>query len=345
MIVVQSPLRISFFGGGTDFPEFYMQEGGCVLSTTIDKYIFITVKKRFDDKVRVGYTKTEMVDCVDDIKHDLIRESLLNTGIQQSVEITTMGDIPSAGSGLGSSSTVTVGALQALYTLKSEVVLPERLAKEACQIEIETLGKPIGIQDQYIAAFGGFRFIEFMQDGRVILDRVSLDPEVEQKLNENLLLYYTGITRKSESILLEQRTKINDRLSVLREMKHLAEYGRDELERGNLDEFGHMLHYAWTLKKKLAGGITTPRVDSLYTAAKKAGALGGKITGAGGGGFFLLYSPREKQKAVREVLMNFKALPFEFEADGAKVIFNYPRSSKSPSYPYISEKITSRRNS
>jgi D-glycero-alpha-D-manno-heptose-7-phosphate kinase len=189
LIIVQTPLRVSFFGGGTDFPSFFCEEGGCVLTSAIDKYIFVTVKYRFDKLLRIGYTRTEMVERVDDIQHELIREALRTTSLQGGVEVTTMGDIPSAGSGLGSSSTVTVGSLHAMYTLQGESVLAERLAKEACDIEIGILGKPIGIQDQYIAAYGGLRFLEFLPGGEVIVERVHLDPVSIRRLNENLLLF------------------------------------------------------------------------------------------------------------------------------------------------------------
>jgi D-glycero-alpha-D-manno-heptose-7-phosphate kinase len=201
MIIVQTPLRISLFGGGTDFRSFFCEEGGAVLSSAIDKYIFVTIKKRFDHKLRIGWTRTEMVDTLDQVQHELIREALRMTGIQNGVEITTMGDIPDAGSGLGSSSTVTVGALQAMYTYLGKMVPADELAEKACQIEIDVLGKPIGIQDQYISALGGFRFIEFGTDGSVHSERVALDPVTSRKMNENLLLFYTGLTRRSASIL------------------------------------------------------------------------------------------------------------------------------------------------
>ena len=327
MIIVQSPLRVSFFGGGTDFPTYYLEEGGCVLSSTIDKYIFITVKNRFDTSLRVGYTKTELVEDLEDIKHELIREALRKAGILQGVEITTMGDIPSAGSGLGSSSTVTVGTLQALYTYLGEIVPAERLAREACEIEIDILGKPVGVQDQYISAYGGLRFIEFSKEGEISVESVVITRETQRRLGENLLLFYTGTTRSSADILIEQKQNISDRKPVYREMKNLALSARKELEVGNVDEIGHMLHYNWNLKKKLASRITNEEIDAMYKAGRKAGAFGGKITGAGGGGFMLLYCPKEKQDRVRDALYNYQEVPFRLEPDGAKVVFNYQRSS------------------
>jgi D-glycero-alpha-D-manno-heptose-7-phosphate kinase len=325
MIIVQAPLRVSFFGGGTDFPEFYSSEGGAVLSAAIDKFIFVTVKKRFDRKLRVGYTKTEMADYVGEVRHELIREALIKTGVWEGIEVTTMGDIPSTGTGLGSSSTVTVGALQALYTLLGEIVPAERLAKEACNIELDILHKPIGVQDQYIVAYGGLRFMEFLPDGRVITEKVKLQTEHRRRLNDNLMLLFTGVTRSADKILKEQKKNIDDRLVVLRQLKQMAYTARQELEAGNIDAIGALLHESWELKKTLATQITNKSIDHMYDAARRAGAIGGKITGAGGGGFLLLYCPHEKQDMVRSALSRSQELPFRLENDGSKVIFNYKR--------------------
>jgi len=325
VVIVQTPLRVSLFGGGTDFPSFFREVGGCVLSTTIDKYIFITVKRRFDQKLRVGWTRTEMVDGVSEISHELIREAFRKAGISQGVEITTMGDIPSQGSGLGSSSTVTVGALHAMYSLKGELVPAGQLAKEACEIELDILGKPIGIQDQYIAAFGGLRFIEFTTSGEVQCQKLNLASDIMREINDKLILFYTGKTRSSGTILAEQRKNINSRMETLCVMKQIAYQARDELLNGNVDAIGESLHESWQLKKKLASQISNGKIDDMYQAAHEAGAIGGKITGAGGGGFLLLYCPYEKQKAVRMALHGLQELPFRLEPDGSKVIFNYQR--------------------
>lgn len=325
MIIVQAPLRISFLGGGTDFPDYYREAGGSVLSCAIDKYIFVTVKKRFDHLLRIGYTRQEMVERVADIQHELIREALYKTGIEEGLEITTMGDIPSAGSGLGSSSTVTVGALHALYSYLGELVTAEQLAREACQIEIDTLGKPIGVQDQYIAAFGGLRLFEFRTDGTVTSEKLDLKPGLTMHLNESLLLFFTGVTRKADTILGEQKRNIQDRRLILGEMKQMAHTARDALVAGRIDHLGQMLHEGWELKKKLASQITNDGIDEMYAAARKAGALGGKITGAGGGGFLLLFCPPERRSAVRGALQQLQELPFQLEQDGSKVIFNYRR--------------------
>lgn len=325
MIIVQTPLRISFFGGGTDFPSFYMEEGGCVLSSAIDKYIFVTIKKRFDKKLRIGYTQTEMVDSVDEIHHELIREALRLTGVSSGLEVTTMGDIPSEGSGLGSSSTVTVGALQALYTYLGEIVSKERLAREACDIEIGKLGKPIGIQDQYIAAYGNLRFFEFCPDGTVRVEKLDLNDDLRYELNDRFLLFFTGINRRADSVLTEQKSNIKDRMNVLREIKQIAYQAKSELQNGNLDAFGSLFHQTWELKKRMAGQISNGTIDEIYNAARKAGAIGGKITGAGGGGFILLCAPHEKHQAIRKALNGLQELPFRLESDGSKVIFNYRR--------------------
>lgn len=325
MVIVQTPLRVSLFGGGTDFPSFFKSVGGCVLSTTIDKYIFVTAKRRFDHKLRVGWTQTEMVEGVAEISHELIREAFRKTGISKGVEITTMGDIPSQGSGLGSSSTVTVGALHAMYSLKGELVPAGQLAKEACEIELDILSKPIGVQDQYIAAFGGLRFMEFTTDGEVQCRKLPLGQDVIRELNEKLLLFYTGKTRSSGTILSEQKQNIDRRMETLCVMKQIAYQAKNELEEGNVDSIGELLHESWQLKKKLASKISNGKIDDMYQAAHDAGAIGGKITGAGGGGFLLLYCPYERQKAVREALNGLQELPFRLEPDGSKVIFNYQR--------------------
>ena len=325
MIIVQTPLRISFFGGGTDFRAFFMQEGGCVLSSAIDKYIFITIKQRFDSKLRIGYTQTEMVDEVDQIHHELIRESLRLTGIDRGVEITTMADIPSEGSGLGSSSTVTVGALHAMYAYLGEIVSAERLAREACEVEIEMLKRPIGIQDQYIAAYGGLRFFEFLPNGQIIVEKIKLSSEAQRALNNNFMLFFTGMSRDSSSILKEQVDNLKNRLSELREIKNMAHEARCAIEEENFDALGVLLHQSWELKKRLAGTVSNGRINEMYEAARGAGAIGGKIAGAGGGGFLLLYVPWESQNQVRMRLKHLQELPFRLEADGTKVIFNYRR--------------------
>lgn len=325
MIIAQTPLRISFFGGGTDFPDFFRQEDGWVLTSAIDKFIFVIIKERFDDKIRVGYTKTELVDEIDELQHELVRECLRKTGIRRGVEISTMGDIPSEGSGLGSSSTVTVGLLNAMYTFLGTPVTQERLAQEACEIEIDVLGKPIGLQDQYIAAYGGQRFIHFQSNGQTTVEPLGLTWEHYRKLNRSLMLFYTNMARKAETVLTEQVQNLAQNRSILRDMKQLAITAWECLKAEAFDEFGCLLDQGWRLKKSLASRISNSTIDDLYEAARRAGALGGKITGAGAGGFLLLYCPPQKQDDVRQALSMLTELPFSLERDGTKVIFNYRR--------------------
>ena len=263
MIITQTPLRISFLGGGTDFKDYYTREEGCVLSSAIDKYVFIIIKERFDDRIRVGYTRTEMVDSPDEVQHELVREALRLTGIERRVEIVTIGDIPSQGSGLGSSSTVTVGLLNALYTYLGTPKDQGTLAREACQIEIDVLGKPIGVQDQYIAAYGGQRFIRFRTDGRVEVEALGWDESKRQTLNQNLMLFFTNTTRRCETVLTEQKANIADRLEVLRGLKETAHQGRALLQRSDFDAFGRLLHQGWELKKQLASQISNRFIDDI----------------------------------------------------------------------------------
>jgi D-glycero-alpha-D-manno-heptose-7-phosphate kinase len=323
MIITQTPLRISFFGGGTDFRDYYRHEGGCVLSSAIDKYIFVIVKRRFDKMIRIGYTRTELVEQIDQLQHELVREALRLAEVGSQIEIGTLGDIPSSGSGLGSSSTVTVGVLNALYNYRNDPHTQEQLARGACRIEIDKLGKPIGKQDQYIAAYGGLRFIRFLPDGEVVIETIELDDSETRRLNQQLMLFYTQNIRHNDSVLSEQRSKIPDRMDTLRTMADLVYQGRTLLENGDFDAFGRLLDTGWQLKKTLASKISNVEIDRYYQSAIEAGALGGKITGAGGGGFLLLYCPREKQHSVRAALRELHELPFHLEPDGSKVIFNY----------------------
>lgn len=325
MIITQTPLRISFAGGGTDFAGFYKEDGGCVVSTAIDKYIYVIIKERFDDKIRVGYSTTEMVDSIDEIEHELVRECLRKTGITSGVEISTMADIPSEGSGLGSSSSVTVGLLNAMYAYLGQPQPADVLAEQACEIEIDILKKPIGKQDQYIAAFGNFRLIEFGPSGTVDVTGIDLDPDKKRRLSESLMLFFTGVTRSSSDILTEQKQNIDARRATLRLMKNQAYEMHGNLLHGATDSLGHLMHQGWMYKKQLAGRISSSDIDRMYESALKAGAIGGKIAGAGGGGFMLLFCPLECQPAVRATLAGLKELPFNLERDGTKVIFNVRR--------------------
>jgi len=325
MIITQTPLRISFAGGGTDMKDYYAQGGGAVLSSAIDKYIYVVIKGRFDSKIRVGYTRTEMADEVGEIEHELVRECLRLTGINGGVEIATMADIPSEGSGLGSSSTVTVGLLHAMYAYQGILVTAEILAAQACRIEIDILGKPIGKQDQYIAAYGSLRRFEFNPDESVTTHSVELSEEKRRRFGESLMLFYTGITRQADVILSEQKANIGDKRGWLDKIKGQVPDVETALAEGNLNKVGRLMQAGWEWKKQMAGRISNPAIDALYERALDAGATGGKIAGAGGGGFLLLYCPPDRQSAVREVLSGMQELPFSLERDGSKVIFNARR--------------------
>ena len=325
MIISQTPLRISFAGGGTDLASFYKHDEGWIISSAIDKYIFVIIKERFDNKIYINYSKKEIVDCVDEIEHDLVRETMRKTKVEKGVEITTLADIPSSGSGLGSSSSVTVGLLNALYAFQGEQVTADRLAREACEIEINILGKPIGKQDQYIAAFGGIRFFKFKPNEEVIVEKIDLENSFNRKFGANLLLFFTGKTRSSDNILSEQKQNTLHKIEILRDMKHHAAEIRERIEARKFDEVGRILAESWNLKKQLASQISNGDIDQMYARAINAGALGGKISGAGGGGFLLMYCPREKQNKVREALKKFREFPFFLEKYGSKIIFNMGR--------------------
>jgi D-glycero-alpha-D-manno-heptose-7-phosphate kinase len=323
MIIVQTPLRVSFLGGGTDFEDFYLSYGGAVLSTAIDKYAFVVMKERYDDMIYVNYSKKEIVDQVSSLDHELVREAMRMAGVEKGVEISTFVDVRE-GTGLGSSSSITVGLLQSLYAYKGEAETANTLARQACQIEVEILGKPMGRQDQYIAAYGNMRFITFDSQG-VNVERVLLSKEGKTKLNERLMLFFTKKTRRSGEILAEQKANIAERVEVLKELTRLAYRGREAISREAFDEFGEMLHSGWQLKRQLASKVSNSGLDELYQAALNSGAIGGKLTGAGGGGFLLLYAPAQRRDDIRSALWGLEEIPFRFEGDGSKVVFNYRR--------------------
>ncbi len=322
MIITQTPLRISFAGGGTDFREFFTKHGGCVVSTAIDKYVYTIVKKRFDNRIYINYSKKEIVDSVDQIQHELVREAMRKTGVKDGIEISFLADIPSTGSGLGSSSSVTVGVLNALYHYQGIAPPAEKLAEEACEIEIDICGKPIGVQDQYIAAFGGLRFFDFKKDGSVVPVALNADESLRDDLDAHLMLFFTDRTRKSETILSEQKKNIPEKEKILRQMASEARGLKKALETGGYYQVGRALRRGWEHKKKLASKISDPQLDLWYRKALDAGAAGGKISGAGGGGFFLLFVPPNNRQKVRQALSDLQEMPTHLERDGSKVIFN-----------------------
>lgn len=323
MIISRTPLRVSFAGGGSDLAVYYRSGCGSVVSTAIDKYIYITVNRKFDDLIRVSYSKTEMVKNVDEIEHNIIREALKLVGIETGIEVVYMGDIPlgTAGVGLGSSSSLAVGVLNALYAFKGQSVSAEKLARGACRIEIDILKQPIGKQDQYIAAYGGLQHIRFNGDESVFVDPVICQRETKEQLNNRLLLFYTGITRVSSSILAEQEQKTDINRAYLDKIVELAEELRKDLARNDLSRFGKILHQGWLNKMKLASRITNGKINEYCDKARRAGAVGGKILGAGGGGFLLLYCEQENQSNVREALSDLKESPFKFEPQGSKIVY------------------------
>jgi len=308
-------------GGGTDFRDFWIEHSGAVVSTAINKYIYVIVKERFDDLIVLNYSGREIVSSVDEIQHDLIRESMRNTGVSNKVEITTLADIPSEGSGLGSSSSVTVGLLHALYAYRGVEVDSERLAREACEIEIDKLKRPIGIQDQYIVSLGGFRSFVFHRDGRISHQKLNLSDHDLETLNSRLILFYLNRTRKSSSVLEEQKNNMKRNKEALKLLRNYALRLASELPVGDLDLIGEMMDRGWREKKKLASRVTDPEIDSIYHRALEAGALGGKVTGAGGGGFLLLYVQNSKRADLIKALSDLKELPFVLESEGSRVIF------------------------
>ena len=324
MIITRTPLRVSFCGGGTDLPSYYQKEQGEVVSSALDKYVYITINRLspyFENRILLKYSQSELVNSVDEIHHPIIREAMKLTGVVDSVEIASMADIP-AGTGLGSSSTYAVGLLHALHAFKGEYVSGRQLAHEACQIEIERLGDPIGKQDQYIAAYGGMCRIRFNADESVFVDPVICSPHTRKALQDNLLIFYTGITRRAGDILQIQKATTDQKMDVLTRMKDLCGQILEVLQDGrSLHRFGEILHEAWLNKRTLVREISNDSINDYYEKALEAGAIGGKLLGAGGGGFLLFYVEPQNQSRVRKALMGLQELPFRFEQQGSKVIY------------------------
>jgi len=324
MIISKTPLRMSFVGGGSDLKEYYQHGYGAVISTVIDKFVYITVNRKFNDIIRVGYSKTEYVKNVADIEHNLVREALKLVGIPKGgIDIVYMSDMLPAhqGSGLGASSSILVGTLHALHAFKGEHVSAETLAREACQIEIEKLGHPIGKQDQYAASYGGFNHFQFNADESVFVTPLIFKKKVKEELSKKLLFFYTGISTRSDSILTEQKQKTKKNLKIIDQMVSLTEEMRDALQKNNLADFGTILHKGWLYKQKLSSNITNDKINLLYNKARKAGASGGKILGSGGGGFLLFYCEEKHQDKVRKALSTLQETIFDFEPQGSRIIY------------------------
>jgi|TARA_B100001971_G_C18164227_1_gene523211 D-glycero-alpha-D-manno-heptose-7-phosphate kinase len=321
MIGTRTPFRMSFIGGGSDLKEFYSRTPGCVISTTINKYMYIFIHPFFDDRIQIKYSKTELVNRIEKIKHPIVRETLKRFDLK-GIDINSIADLP-AGTGLGSSSSYTVGLLHALYTYTNQNVSPELLARIACETEIEILKEPIGKQDQYAAAYGGLNLIRFFPDGKVKVESLKMKKKVFKQLQENLLLFYTGTTRSASDVLSDQKYNIlneQSKYDSLVRMTELVEKAYKQLCESNLEGFGKTLDENWQLKKSLSNKISNTDIDDIYSLAIKNGALGGKLLGAGGGGFLLFYCNKEHQAQLRNVLNNLKEIEFKFEMDGTKSI-------------------------
>ena len=328
MIVSRTPFRITLGGGGTDLPSYYKDHGGFIFSFCLSKYMYVCINRpSADDLIRLKYSISESVESIDDLQHDIAKACLQRVGIDSKIEIASLSDIP-AGSGLGSSSTYTVGLLNGLHSLNGNYKSLEFLADEACTIEMDILNKPMGKQDQYLAALGGFVVLEIDKDGTVKSKKINLEKSIMNELNRNLLIFYTGQQRKNNKILKEQddSTK-NNKKEVLNSLHYIKESGYkilDIVQSGNIDELGLMFKDHWEMKKKLSSGITNSAIDSIYNTALENGATGGKISGAGGGGFFTFYCNKEHQK-LRDAMKaeGLKELEYSFDLDGSKIIANH----------------------
>ena len=325
MIITQTPLRVGLVGGGTDLPDYYREHGGRVLNAAIDKYIYVIVKQRFDDEIYVNYSQKEIVSRVEELKHELVREAMYMTGVRSGIEITMLADIPSSGSGLGSSSSLTVGLLHALWAYQGHHVSAAELAEGACTIEIDRCGKKIGRQDQYIAALGGIRDIRFGPGDRVMAEEVGISMAARRQLQDQLMLFFTGATRSATTILAEQSAKVSNSLKELHALRDLAVLAADGLRQGSVEAVAEALRDSWALKRKLANGITNEAIDRAVNLALDAGASGAKVTGAGGGGFLLVLCPPGRQAAVRESVSHMKELPVRLDRLGSRVVFNVIR--------------------
>jgi len=326
MIITQTPLRIGLLGGGTDLPGYYLEHGGRVLNCALDKYVYVIVKERFDDDIYVNYSKKEIVSRVEDLEHELVREAMQMSGVATGVEITTLADIPSAGgSGLGSSSAVAVGLLHALLAYQGRQASAEELAERACAIEIERCGKPIGKQDQYITALGGIRDIRFGPGDEVVAEELMLSAAQRRALQQQIMLFYTGVTRSADSILAEQNANVGATGPQLDLLRDLAGFAAERLRSGDVDAIGPAVRESWEAKRKLASGVSNDQIDLAVTRVLDAGASGAKLTGAGGGGFLLVICPVERQRAVRESLSDMQEFPVKLDRLGSRVVLNVIR--------------------
>ncbi len=323
MVISRTPLRISFAGGGSDMPIYYRQHGGAVLSVTIDKYIYLSMHPYFNStKILLKYSGHELVEEVGQIEHRIIRQVFGDYGIR-GVDFNSSADVP-AGTGLGSSSAFTVGLIHLCNAYLGRHMPKEEIARQACDVELVKLGEPIGKQDQYASALGGLNFMEFLDTEHVSVERVRIQPEALRQLEARLLLFYLGTSRSASTILAEQAQNLGSstqRLEMMHRMVELARTLKSELQNNRLDAFGEVLHTGWMYKKQMASHISTPGIDDLYAQGLRAGATGGKLLGAGGGGFLLFYVPDERQPEVRKALSGLYEMPFAFDFTGTSIIF------------------------
>jgi len=329
MIISRSPVRITLGGGGTDLPSYYSKYGGALIAAAIDKYTLVTAHTRFDDDIKLNYSSHEIVKNVDEIKHNIFREGLKLLKIKKGIELTSLSDMPSS-SGLGTSGSFTIALLNALHAYKREYVSQAQLAQEACEIEIDILKEPIGKQDQYIAAFGGITSFQFAKNGTVTVEPLQMNEEAQDELHNNIMLFYTGISRSASDILKEQneKSKKNEEntIDTLHDIKRIGLKTKTALEQGDIDTLGELLDVHWNIKKQLSKDISNKFIDECYNLAKKNGALGGKIMGAGGGGFFMFYhngNNNEKTKFIKSMSKKgLKKMRFNFDFEGSKIILN-----------------------
>ncbi|HEY8288015.1 MAG TPA: kinase [Acetobacteraceae bacterium] len=324
MIISKTPLRLSFVGGGSDIPDYYREHGGAVLATSIDKFVYITVNKRFDETLRVSYSQTEEVDTAEHLQHRLFRAVLMKLGISGGLEITSIADVPSRGSGLGSSSAFTVGLLHCAYAYKGIYKSKSDLAAEACEVEIDILNEPIGKQDQFGAAMGGLNVIRFNPDDTIDVEPVLAPAGVIEAVERSMLMFYTGKTRSASALLRQQSEDMKasqDKRNAMKRMVELVDVMRRELGGANVGTVGDILHESWLLKRSLSGGISTGTIDEAYQAARAAGATGGKLLGAGGGGFMVFFAPPEQHERIKASLGHLRHVDFRFERQGTSIIF------------------------
>jgi D-glycero-alpha-D-manno-heptose-7-phosphate kinase len=331
MIVSRAPVRFSLGGGGTDLPSYSREHGGFVVAAAVDKFVNVCVARRFQNNIRLAYSESEIVDSASQVKHRIFKAALQMAGIERGLELHSLADVP-ANTGLGSSSSFTVALLNGLHAFKREFVPAEQLAREACELEIDILKEPIGKQDQYIAAYGGISALTFHPDGHVDVERLPLRDEVIDDLESSLIIYYSGVERSASAVLKEQqKTIVENKNAAVQRMHRIKELGYETkriLLSGEIDTYGEMLHEHWTNKRKLASNMADSTIDEHYETARKAGAIGGKLMGAGGGGFFMFYVRPGDRRRVHDALhaRGLRPMRFRFDFDGARIMANFHRS-------------------